>query len=88
MNAACGCGADLIPPEASAADHVLHYAETTFAAMAHLNSNTLRQVNICCTGERLQNQVRSVAWQAVERGELCRKAKAAGNEIELKPCDR
>jgi hypothetical protein len=85
--------AHLIPAETTATDDLLRYAETPVRGdgsfefkhlapgryLLHTRQATEKQAN--------DNDAQPIAWDAVERVKLRRKATAAKNEIELKPCE-
>jgi carboxypeptidase family protein len=86
--------AHLIPAETTATDDLLRYAEAPVRGdgsfefkhlapgryLLHTRQATEKKAN--------DNNVRPLAWDAVERAKLRREAAAAKNEIELKPCER
>jgi carboxypeptidase family protein len=84
----------LIPAEASAADDVLRYAETTVGADGGFGFRHIAPgkylLHTRQTSEKDANNDRSrpAAWDAVERAKIRQEAAAAKNEIELKVCER
>jgi hypothetical protein len=86
--------AHLIPAEAAGADDVIRYAETDVRDDGSFEFKHIAPGKYLLLARRIaekvanDDQVRPVAWDAVERAKLRREAMAAKNEIELQPCGR
>ena len=86
--------AHLIPAEATSADDVIRYAETTVRNDGSFEFKSIapgkyllyaRQIDEKEAGD---DQSRPAAWDAIERAKLRREAIGAKSEIELQPCGR
>jgi hypothetical protein len=85
--------AHLIPAEKEAVDEVLRYAQANAASegafvFKHIAPGRYYLLAKPITGEESGAAARLQAWDNLQRAALRKEAEAAGNVVELQPCQR